>query len=192
MWTTSYIRRHIAKLKTNELFVSRDFLVYGTRYAIDNALSMMVKTQEIVRVARGVFMKTVYPLRLPSAFQVARVKALAFGKQIYEHGANAALEFGLNAKIHGQPTFATTGRTTSFAFGKTRIHLKALASRKVLVNKLLVGKMITALLYDNNRANTQTLNTVAHSLGENGENYFELTRLCLAGSRICATFTAAA
>ncbi len=174
----SYIRRHIARLRSHELFVSRDFLPYGTRSAIDNALYLMVKTGEIVRLTSGVFMKRTHPRRKPSALAVAQVKAEAFGKQIFQHGADSAKDLALTERGNSHPTFLTTGHSTSFRFGKTRIYLKALACRKVLLNKLKVGKAINALLHLNYRTDTKVIALLFRNSGRfERDQLFRATKL---------------
>ncbi len=190
MWTTTYIRRHIAKLGNRELFVSRDFLAFGTRSAIDNALSMMVRSGEILRVARGVFMKMTIPLREPTALEVAKVKALAFGKKIFAHGADAAKELGFSVKGNEEPTFLTSGRTTSFQFGKIRIHLTGVTPRKIYMRKVISGKIVNALWYLNRRNDIADLRAVAVNLGRRERRNVFQSHPIMPGwlSDLCHTF----
>lgn len=147
MWTIANIRKHISNLGNRGLFVSRDFLPYGTRTAIDTALWRMVNSGEITRLARGVFIKTTRFMKVPCMIEVALVKARAFSKEIFGHPANEAKDLGLVQEGNDQPTFITVGRTTSFHCGESTIRLAGLAPRKVIINKSDVGRMISALWY---------------------------------------------
>ena len=49
------IRQHITRLGRTEPFTTKDFLTYGPRSSVDQALSRLVKMGYIVRLAPGVF-----------------------------------------------------------------------------------------------------------------------------------------
>jgi hypothetical protein len=163
MWTITNIRRHISDLGNRDLFVSRDFLPYGTRSAIDIALWRMVNSGEITRLARGVFMKTTRFMKLPPEIEVARVKAQAFCKEIFTHPKDVAKDLGLIEKGNDQPTYLTTGRTTSFRCGDSTITLVGSVPRKVIINDSNVGKTISALWHM--RANESMVQKLLQNLG---------------------------
>jgi len=98
--TTHRIKRHLAKLPNGSIFPTRLFLPHGYRAAVDRCLARLVTQGRIVRVTRGVFMKTIpeQNLPLPSIEEVARIKARAFGREIFVHGATAAIRCGFHLK----------------------------------------------------------------------------------------------
>src|SRR5438309_1180711 len=55
--TIQLVTRFIARIGFDKLFTTRQLLLYGTRAAIDQALSRLVKAMHIARVARGVFIR---------------------------------------------------------------------------------------------------------------------------------------
>ncbi|MBI4533459.1 MAG: type IV toxin-antitoxin system AbiEi family antitoxin domain-containing protein, partial [Candidatus Melainabacteria bacterium] len=57
MFTSSFIKRHIYRLPLDKIFSTRDFLIYGSRTAVDQTLAKLVKKGMIIRLARGVFVK---------------------------------------------------------------------------------------------------------------------------------------
>ncbi len=148
-YTSLLVRMHIRKLADQAMFVTRDCLVYGTRNAVDLVLSRMVKARIIIRLARGVFMKmsSISKLKLPSVLEVAQAKAKAFGKRIFEHGADLAKKLGLVEEANREPSFITDGPTSSFLYGETRIHFKGAAPRKVNLIVKDQGPLINALWY---------------------------------------------
>ncbi len=75
MYTATFIRRHIFQLPAGQLFATRHLLAYGSRAAVDQALYRLVRSGVIVRLARGVFVRQEAGAGLPSALQVAAVKA---------------------------------------------------------------------------------------------------------------------
>jgi len=145
MWTSAQIRRHICILARDALFTTRDFLSYGSRAAVDQALYRLVKQGEIVRLARGVFRKGDCKVSMPTAVQVARAKAQAFARNVFSHGFDAAYRFGLRKEGNKEPTFCTTGRSSTFMYGDTRIHFKGTSSRKVCLGNEQLALAIRAL-----------------------------------------------
>jgi hypothetical protein len=115
----------------------------GSRGAIDQALYRLVKSGFIIRVARGVFMKRNSPT--PSVLEVAKTKAAAFCKQIYQHGADAAQELGFATECNPSPVFACNGHSSCFRFGEIVIRLVGMSPRKLHAGDSLSGRVIRAL-----------------------------------------------
>jgi len=88
----------------------------------------MVAKGEIVRWARGVFARAEKVNRIPSAEEVARVKARAFGKQIVKVGN--AKSPGSTAQANRSTNYLVNGRSSSFVFnGRVRIRMHGTARR---------------------------------------------------------------
>jgi hypothetical protein len=147
MWTTSCIKRHINNLPDGVLFTTRDFLSYGSRSAVDQALYRLVKSGRIRRVVRGVFIKPDYGRPPVSASEVAIVKAQAFGRRILKHCADVAFNIGLISEVNHEPTFATNGSSTSFRFRETTIHFKGIGPRKMALGDSRSGWALRSLIY---------------------------------------------
>jgi hypothetical protein len=146
MYTRASIRRHINSIPAGKSFSTRDFLNYGLRAAVDQTLYVMVKAEEIVRVARGIFIKPPKGrCELPSAMEIAATKAKAFGKQIYTHGRDAAKAMKLVESGNGEPTFTTNGRSTSFFSIHGRIYFKGTNAKDITKANSRVGLIIRAL-----------------------------------------------
>lgn len=143
MSTLARIYHFVRKTKSGQLFTTRHCLSFGSRGAVDQALYSMVKTNFIVRVARGVFMKAGSPP--PSILAVAQAKAKSFGKRIFIHGADAAKHLGFPVEANKNPTFASSGKSSSFRFGQIVIFFKGISPRKLHCGNSLVGKVIRAL-----------------------------------------------
>jgi hypothetical protein len=127
MRPSNWIKRYIAALKDGDVFTTRCFMGFGSRAAIDQCLYRMVKDGRIIRLARGVFAKNEVPATI-TLYDLAKIKAQAFGKSIYEHGTTAAAEMGLLEKP--EPVFATDGCTSSFGTFLGRIHVKSVSAKK--------------------------------------------------------------
>ncbi len=167
-FTALNIRIHINKMAVHQMFVTKDVLVYGTRAAVDMAMSRMVKKGAIMRLSRGVFMKICPEVKLvlPSVWEVARAKARAFGKKLFEHGADLAAKLGLPAVANAEPTYITDGPPTSFRYGEKRIYFKTAAPRKVNLAELNQGALINALWFPGQRrVNGRNLGDATRRIG---------------------------
>lgn len=150
MWTMAHIRRHICNLEHERPFSTREFLTYGTRKAVDQALWRLVNLGEIIRVARGLFIKRGAPQ--PSLFEIAEAKATAFGKKIVMHGAVAADELKIAVQSTKQQIYATHGRSSSFRVGHIVIRFIGMSARKLKKGNEPVGLIIRALWHIGKKA----------------------------------------
>ena len=94
MDTTALIKRHIDKMKLNEMFTTRDMLNYGRRATIDCIMHNLVVTGEIIRLAWGLFVKAGSNVEELTPEMVASKKAQAFNKGIINSSAAAARHVG--------------------------------------------------------------------------------------------------
>ncbi|MBY0357768.1 MAG: hypothetical protein K2W82_07185 [Candidatus Obscuribacterales bacterium] len=165
MWTAAKIKNHIEKIDDDKLFSTRDFLSYGPRPAVDQTLWRLVNAGIIIRVARGLFIKK--DAAIPSAFEVAKAKAEAFGRCIVTSGLQAARDLGLSNgnsskskdSSHGdaepnvsEVAYATNGRTSSFRFGKIIIKLIGTSPRKLGLKDDAVNAVLRALWHHGKKA----------------------------------------
>ncbi len=147
MYTAVLIRRHINQLKNDKPFSIRDFLNYGSRNAVDQVFYRLVKSGQIIRIARGIFIKDTSPM--PSVLEVALTKAAAFCKSLVTHGSQAAQQLRLSTNIGPQreAIYACSGSSSSFRFGNIRIRFIAASPRKICLGDELSGLAIRALWY---------------------------------------------
>lgn len=162
--TMSRILRHIAGVRFNVIFTTRDCLNYGTRASVDKVLSRLVKRQVIIRIAWGVFMRA--GSKIPDIEVIASAKARAFGKEIALHVSEAAKQVQLQtrtvfqtkayfdsaickdvrAKNEVRIAFAVNGRTSSFVSQNIRVHLIGVSSRKMQLSASKAGRALLALM----------------------------------------------
>jgi len=145
MWTAATIKRHIARLPDDQIFSTREFLTYGLRGAVDQALYRLVKQERIVRLARGIFIKNSKTLKLPSIKEIAVAKARAFGKRLSTHGFDALHMLGLSQQGAEFPHFIALGGSTSFKTMGLEVKLKGLAPRFVRLGDTPPGLAIKAM-----------------------------------------------
>jgi hypothetical protein len=129
----SLLRNLTSRMGDGQIFTTRSIIGIGSRPAIDNAISALVKEGAIVRLARGVFAKA--PLhQMPAPFVIARIKAESFGREFLEHQEATAQRISLTEKLPPKSrnfVYATTASSSSsFQYGRVRIHLKAISARR--------------------------------------------------------------
>ena len=156
---TGQVRRHMAQLPDGTIFTTRELLFYGLKRAsLDQALSRMVKKNELERLALGVFRR--YSLiPWPSAVEIAKSKAQAYKKEIVMHGADAAYQLQQQPLGNIETTFGTDGHASSFRTVSGRVHMKQVAPRQLLLSDTPVGLLIRAIVFiGKHRINWQLLN----------------------------------
>ena len=130
---TSWVKQYVSKLADGDIFITRDLLDYGTRSAIDQALSRLVNAAYVRRLTRGVFCKSAWTCNRPLAFDVAWARARNSGKELHASRLPFDAEYGprLTNWSGKYPTddveeliFAACGATGSFMYNGQRIILK--------------------------------------------------------------------
>lgn len=150
MWTTAQIRRQLAQMIETKPFSIREFLACGARAAVDQAFARLVRNGEVIRVARGLYIKPNSPS--PSVLEVAAAKAAAFKRRLAIHGSQAALLLNIGKPPSqnqncNEYIFATSGRSSSFRFGKEIIRFIGTADRKLELGNSKPGLLIRSLWY---------------------------------------------
>lgn len=149
--TAELIRERFESSTPGEPFTSSEFLELGTRAAVDQSLSRLVKAGVIARVTRGVY---VLPIMseyvgqvLPEPFKIAQAVARNNGAQISMNGAEAARRFELSTQMSTQSLYLTTGRTRQISIGKSKIRLQHTSLRKLALAGRPAGVALSALYY---------------------------------------------
>lgn len=157
MSTYCHVRRFINKLPPGRIFVTRELLTYGTRKSIDWLTWSMVAEEELVRLARGVFIKYEEGMKMPTMQEIAEAKARAFGKLIIPTMESLAKKHGLSkpktvdrrkkefADDEGGAQFAVVGCKGDFKTIHGKVKFKSLAPRKFFLHQEKVGKTILAM-----------------------------------------------
>jgi hypothetical protein len=110
------------------VFTPRDFLVLGTRRAVDRALARLTQAKTIRRLAQGIYD---YPrvhkklgVLAPNPDDVAAVLAAKTGSRIQVSGARAANLLGLTDQVPAQLVYLSDGPAHRVKIGAQTILLK--------------------------------------------------------------------
>lgn len=139
------VKRFALDWPPGKLFYTKQLLHLGTRRQVDQALHRLVKRGFLTRAARGMFHLADTEAPSPTAFEIASVKAEAFGKRIATGGKNSLAE--LEEKGQQALVFASDGRSSSFASIHGRIYLKGTTMNRVHAGNTHAAMLIRVLAF---------------------------------------------
>ena len=144
------IHRIIGK-KKGWVFAPTHFLDLGNRAAIDQALSRLVRSGDIRRLARGLYD---YPRKHPdfgdvppSVDHIAAALAEKDNLKIQPSGAYAANLLGLSDQVPARVVFLTDGSSRMVQIGNWNIKLKKTTPKNMATAGRVSGLVIQALRY---------------------------------------------
>lgn len=151
-WATAAIRRFLATLVEGAIFATRDLLSLGSRSTIDSALSRMVVSGRIVRLASGLFLKvkTDDPDWRPSTEKIVQAKLLSFRRiGVAAADAQSVAEGETSAAAPEKcetVVYEITGNNSRFRlFNGIIVQVKSIANRKLDLAQCVVGKKLKKL-----------------------------------------------
>ena len=135
--------------KTGLVFTPTDFLDFGSRDAVDQALSRNCRLGVIRKVARGLYdvprNDPVLGVLSPRPDAVARALAQRDAVRLHPSGAFAANLLGLSDQVPMRMVFLTDGRARRVQVGKNQIVFRKAASRQMATAGRISGDVIQAL-----------------------------------------------
>jgi hypothetical protein len=131
------------------VYVTQDFLDLGTRAAVDQALSRLVRRGHLRRLAQGVYdFPKVHP-RLgtlsPDPAVVAKALARKTGSRLQVSGAQAANALGMTTQVPARIVFLTDGPAKRIRIGNQTIELRHVSPRNMTGAGKTSGAVIQAL-----------------------------------------------
>jgi hypothetical protein len=113
------------------------------RAAVDQTLYRLVKNGTIRRLARGIFVRD--ETKKFSDFEVASLKAQAFGRKLVRHDFAMPERLNVLAETPVEPVFFIDGRSTRFRAHGGVIDLQERSQRKMRLGDGKVGQAMKAL-----------------------------------------------
>lgn len=107
--------------------LAKGLLHLGSRAAVDQALSRLVRRGALLRAGRGVYVLPVesrFGRRAPSVEKTVTALAAARGERIANSGAMAANVLGLTGQVPVRRVFLTSGPTRALTLGRERVELR--------------------------------------------------------------------
>jgi len=118
---------HARSLPEGGVLSPKEFLHLGSRVAVDQAFSRLVKAGKLLRVARGTYVAPVcsrFGTRAPAPQKVVKAMAGQSGEIVAPHGASAANALGLTQQIPIREVYLTSGRTRKLKLGRSEVLVK--------------------------------------------------------------------
>ena len=126
----------IRQADPQSVFVVSDFSHIAPVNTVRQYLSRLEKSQQIVRIMRGVYYQPVYSELLqeyeaPSPHHVAMALARNFGWTIVPSGAAALNMLGLSTQVPAHWAFVSDGPYRRFSFGNITIEFKHCSAKEI-------------------------------------------------------------
>jgi len=161
---TCCITEHASALEEGTPICPQDLLHLGHCTAVDQALSYLVQSDELIRVYQGVYMLPVYTKfgpRRPLLDAAINGLSSLWGEVIVPSGGSAANCLGLTTQNVVRPVFLTSGPSRTLKFWNFTVRLRHASHCQLAAPNSKAGEVIRALLW----------------LGENEINFHLITIL---------------
>ncbi len=145
--TATLIRRHILSLQPKEIFYRRDLLRYGKDNIVDGCIYRAIRSGEIIRLLKGVYIRRRVDGWKPTAKEISRVRAEMLGRIITEDADSDIKNISNPDHENDSLTFNTTGRSIHFNYDGQIIRFRETTARKIKLNDSRIGKAINILWY---------------------------------------------
>lgn len=148
--TQNQVKSRVKRKGAGAVFVTKDFLDLGSRAAVDQALSRLVKDGTLRSLASGIFYAPrIHPVLgelMPSPDDVAQALARKSDSKVQVSGARAVNLLGLSTQVPARQVYLTDGPDKTLMLGNQEIVLRHV-STKNLVDDKTPGLVVQALRY---------------------------------------------
>lgn len=154
-------------LPEGALISAREFLHLGQRAAVDQALKRLEQRRELMRVARGVYVRPVqtrFGMRAPAAEKVVANIAASRAETVVNHGAAAANALGLTTQVPSKLVYLTSGRNRRLHLGAQVVEMEHAPPWMLLPSHRQAGEAVRALAWIGQRGAPEALKTLKQKL----------------------------
>ena len=144
------INELISQANPETVFVASDFSHIAPINTVRQCLSRLEKSQQIVRIMRGVYYQPAYSEFLqeyeaPSPYHVAMALTRNFGWTIAPSGTAALNMLGLSTQVPAHWAFVSDGPYRSFSFGNITIEFKHCSAKEIFGMSYKTALVIQAI-----------------------------------------------
>lgn len=129
---------------------ARELLHLGSRVAVDQSLSRLVRSGRLMRVGRGLYVRPVetrFGRRPPAVETVIAALAEAKGEIVVSHGAAAANALGLTTQVPARSVYLTSGRSRKLTLGTQTVELRHAPAWQLALSNHPAGEAVRALAW---------------------------------------------
>jgi hypothetical protein len=141
---------HVGKLPEGVPVSAKELLHLGTRAAVDQTLSRLVRRGSLIRVGRGLYVRPIegrFGVRPPESATVVRAIVEHRGENVVPHGAAAANELGLTTQVPLREVYLTSGPTRKLKLGNQTVELRHAPAWQLALPGRKAGALIRALAW---------------------------------------------
>lgn len=163
------IMEHAQSLPEATPLCAGALLHLGNRAAVDQALSRLAKSGELLRVCQGVYMRPIetrFGLRNPSTWQAVQALSELWGEIVVPCGGGAASALGLTTQNPVQPIYLTSGPDRELRFGKLKLLLRHAPRWQLVAPNRPAGAVVRALSWLHREEAEEALRQVLPNLSE--------------------------
>jgi hypothetical protein len=163
------ILRLAQELPEGSSLSAKALLHLGTRAAVDQALSRLVRRGRLMRAGRGVYVRPVegkYGTRPPTAAMLVRTMGQQRGETVTIHGAAAANAFGLTTQVPVREIYLTSGQSRRLKLGAQVVELRHAPSWQLLMPDRPAGDALRALAWLGPKHAAEALRTLGRKLSK--------------------------
>ena len=122
----------------------------GSRAAVDQALSRLARTEQLLRIFRGVYMRPIetrFGLCSPSVEKAIESLSALWGETIVPCGGAAANVLGLTTQIPVQSVYLTSGPSRRLHFFRLLVRLRHAPRWQLVAPNRRAGDLVRALAW---------------------------------------------
>ena len=144
------VLEHAAGLPEGAPLVSKALLHLGSRAAVDQVLSRLVRRGKLLRAGRGIYVLPVesrHGIRAPSAPKMVEGLATQRGATIVPHGAAAANALGLTTQVPMRAVYLTSGRSRRLKLGAQIVEFQHAPTWQLILPGRIAGDVVRVLAW---------------------------------------------
>ena len=144
------VLEHATGLPEGTPLVSKELLHLGSRAAVDQVLSRLVRRGTLLRAGRGIYVRPVesrYVTRAPSTVKMVEGLANQRGETIVSHGAAAANALGLTTQVPVRAVYLTSGRSHRLKLGVQTVEFRHTPIWQLIFPGRVAGDVVRALAW---------------------------------------------
>ncbi|MDE0386797.1 MAG: DUF6088 family protein [Defluviicoccus sp.] len=141
----------------------------GNRAAVDQALSRLARSEKLMRICQGVYMRPIetrFGLRAPRVDKAVAALSALWGETIVPCGGAAANRLGLTAQNPVRAVYLTSGPNRRLYFGSSIVELRHAPRWQLAAPHRKAGDVIRALAWLGQEEVDDSLEAVLPTLSE--------------------------
>ena len=144
------VLRHARNQPEGVPLTAKGLLHLGGRAAIDQTLSRLARSGDLLRAGRGLYVLPIegrFGNRAPALEKTAEALATQLGERIVNSGAMAASVLGLTTQVPVTPVFLTSGPSRTLQLGRQEVRLRHSPPWQLVLRGRKAGEAVRALAW---------------------------------------------